>query len=103
METIRESFKKTKKLILWEPSPEFGGIGAEILAQLCFDNIQGDVLRLGYPMSFPSASPKKVFDYYLSLEKIVEKINNKFKYELKINTEMDWPTDKDLNHWSPWR
>ncbi len=61
IETIAASVQKTGRLVLVEESVRFGGIGAEIAAQIaetCIEYLAGPIIRIGMPDTpIPAARP----------------------------------------------
>lgn len=104
IESVIKAYSNIKKMIIWEPAISFGGIGAEIIAQISEHGISGETLRFGHRYSNLSSSPNDFDKSYLTLDEIVFRINQKFSLNLvlKSNQKFTWPIDQDNNNWSPW-
>ena len=77
IETIAASVRKTGRLVLIEESVRFGGIGAEIAAQIaetCIEYLAGPIIRIGMPDApIPAARPLE--DYVIpDAEQVAEAI-----------------------------
>jgi acetoin:2,6-dichlorophenolindophenol oxidoreductase subunit beta len=105
METVLASFAKTKRLLVWEPGWSFGGLGAEILAQVSESSMQGKTMRFGYPQSYPSASPAEAKDFYTTPKRVYRILRERFDLVLEPSKALEarWPVDQDPSDWSPWR
>ena len=74
-ETILESVRKTHRVLTVHEAVEFGGIGAEITAQIAaqaFDHLDGPPLRLGGPFSPVPYSPVLEQEWIVNADQIVE-------------------------------
>ena len=72
--TIYGSVRTTRKLLIVEPDVEFGGIGAEIAAQLLEEDLSFTLVRLGGPREVIPASREGQARMLPSREQILEAI-----------------------------
>lgn len=81
MKTIEESVKKTGRVVVGHEAPKFGGIGAEIAAEIqekCFLHLQAPVGRVcGWDTPFPLIFEKF---YYPDENRVFEEIKRIVKY-----------------------
>ncbi len=78
-ETIVESVKKTNRVVVVHEAVRFGGLGAEVAAQIqehAFDYLDAPVGRVAAPFSPVPFSPVLEADYLPSPEKIVDAIRS---------------------------
>jgi pyruvate/2-oxoglutarate/acetoin dehydrogenase E1 component len=103
-ETVLRSYLKTKKMLIWEPASSFGGIGAELTAQLSSVLPDGKIIRLGYNFLNPPAAPSRIHTVYPDLPKIISTLNSHFNLNLSVSAEdlSRWPIDQENQSWNPW-
>lgn len=103
-DSILRSFAKTQKMLILEPAWSFGGIGAEIMAQMSQRKIGGKMIRLGYDLKNLPSSPLKINDVYPGLKRIIATLNAHFNLNLSLKNEdlLRWPHDQDNSGWNPW-
>lgn len=103
-EQIIDSLKKTGRLIVWEPSYEKAGIGAEYINSLMTHLKNIDFLRIGNRFSYPAATPIKYEKTYNSLPALCQKLNSYLNSNFSIEraNQSRWPVDEDFSDWSPW-
>lgn len=103
-DTVLSSFLKNKKMMILEPAWSFGGIGAELIAQLSPFADTGKIIRLGYNFLNLPASPLRINTVYPDLEKILLTLNTNFNLNLSAKSEdlNRWPIDQDNQSWNPW-
>ena len=83
IETIAASVRKTGRLVIVEESVRFGGIGAEIAAQIaetCIEYLAGPVVRIGMPDApIPAARPLE--DYVIpDAQQVAEAIRRSLSF-----------------------
>jgi pyruvate dehydrogenase E1 component beta subunit len=77
--TIVESVRKTNRVIVVHEAVRFGGLGAEVAAQIqeeAFDYLDAPVMRLGAPFSPVPFSPVLEANYLPSAERIEQAVRD---------------------------
>lgn len=81
-ETVRESVRRTGRLVVVHEAPVFLGMGAEIAARIgeaCFYNLEAPVLRVGgFSTPYP---PSRLEEHYLpDLDRVLDAVDRSLAY-----------------------